>query len=258
MTRTVRAAAWLATLLAAGLALRAADTGTLATPPLTSGGALVDWVAARDPIAAAVALGRLLAEVGVWYVLAVSALHALAEVGRSAGAGHLADALALPAVSRLVRTGIGVGLAATSTLPAATPTPPRAAADLTIGVAATAGTPSTATMEPVVALGTAVAAPTGDTASMRPAPRPEPDRAPEPAPLPPPATWTTEPGDSLWSIAAEVLSDVLGRPATDAEVDPFWRALVQRNRGRLVDPGDPDLIHPGQVFEVPPLPPAPG
>jgi nucleoid-associated protein YgaU len=70
-----------------------------------------------------------------------------------------------------------------------------------------------------------------------------------------PTTWVVGPGDSFWSIAEELLADAWGRPPTDAETDPVWRGLVERNRGRLVDPGDPDAIHPGQVFEVPPLPP---
>ncbi|MFP5322935.1 MAG: LysM peptidoglycan-binding domain-containing protein, partial [Acidimicrobiia bacterium] len=60
-------------------------------------------------------------------------------------------------------------------------------------------------------------------------------------------------GDSFWTIAEETVSDALARPATDDEVDPYWRRLVEANRARLVDPADPDLLHPGQVLELPPL-----
>ena len=43
-----------------------------------------------------------------------------------------------------------------------------------------------------------------------------------------------------------------GRPVpTDAEIDPYWRRLIEHNRDRLIDPANPDLIHPGQVFETP-------
>ena len=33
-----------------------------------------------------------------------------------------------------------------------------------------------------------------------------------------------------------------GAPPTDAEVVPYWRTLVERNRDRLADPDDPDLV----------------
>jgi len=38
---------------------------------------------------------------------------------------------------------------------------------------------------------------------------------------------------------------------TDAEVEPYWRRLIDLNRSRLVDPGNPDLIFPTQVFDLP-------
>ena len=49
------------------------------------------------------------------------------------------------------------------------------------------------------------------------------------------------------------------RLATDAEIRPYWLALIERNRSSLVDPANPDLIFPGQVFQLPRLPdPPPG
>jgi nucleoid-associated protein YgaU len=34
--------------------------------------------------------------------------------------------------------------------------------------------------------------------------------------------------------------------------DPFkWRLLYDANKEKLTDPGNPDLIHPGQLFEIP-------
>lgn len=240
MRRWLRAMAWLGGLVAAGMALRVAATGDLAAPPLGSWSALLDWVDARDPVVAAVALARLVAEVSVWYVVAVSVLHVVGAGLRLAGAHSVADALAVPAVGRLVRAGLGMSVVAASTLsPASAAGPPRAATMATAGI------------------GTAVAAPSEGAAVMRPAPAPpEVAAAPiaVPAPVAVPTTWTVEPGDSFWTIAEEALADALGRPPSGAEVHPYWRRLVEANRARLVDADDPDLLHAGQVLELPPLP----
>ena len=66
-----------------------------------------------------------------------------------------------------------------------------------------------------------------------------------------PSTWTVRPGDHLWGIASATLRHRLGRAPTDAEVEPYWRRLIDLNRSRLVDPGNPDLIFPTQVFDLP-------
>ena len=69
------------------------------------------------------------------------------------------------------------------------------------------------------------------------------------------ATWTTRSGDSFWSIAAETLSEDLGRTdLSDTEIAVYWRHLIDVNTDRLLEPGNPDLILPGQVFLLPPLP----
>jgi hypothetical protein len=61
-------------------------------------------------------------------------------------------------------------------------------------------------------------------------------------------------GDSLWRIAAFGLRAAHGREPTDAEIDPYWRALVALNRPRLRDPGNADLIRPGDAIELPKIP----
>ena len=243
MTRPARAAGWLLGLLAIGTALRLAATGDLAAPPLHSLDRLTSWADAREPAAAAMALVRLTAELATWYLLAVSALHAVATISRAAGGHRLADAVATPAVRRLVRAGLGLGLAAASSVSGRDE------------VAA----PGTVTMTPVaeapVVTQTRIED-DGGTATMRPDVVADGGVA-QMAPLAPdaPTSWMVEPGDSFWSIAEELLVDAWHRQPTDAETDPFWRALIERNRHRMVDPADPDLIQPGQVFEVPPLPP---
>jgi nucleoid-associated protein YgaU len=72
----------------------------------------------------------------------------------------------------------------------------------------------------------------------------------------PPASPTdlsivVEPGDHLWKISEEHLALVLGRPAKDAEVDPYWRSVIETNRDLLAS-GDPDLIYPGETVTLPP------
>ena len=58
------------------------------------------------------------------------------------------------------------------------------------------------------------------------------------------ATWVVEPGDSLWSIAAEVVRGA--RPdAGDRDVSRFWQRLIEANRHELVDPDNPDLLAAG-------------
>ncbi|PZS20968.1 MAG: hypothetical protein DLM54_05200 [Acidimicrobiales bacterium] len=59
------------------------------------------------------------------------------------------------------------------------------------------------------------------------------------------------PGDNLWSVAESNLARAWGRRPTDSEVDRYWLRLIQANRSRLADPGNPDLVFPGQVFELP-------
>lgn len=59
-------------------------------------------------------------------------------------------------------------------------------------------------------------------------------------------------GDNLWSIAERSLTGHLGRSATPAEIAVYWRRLIDLNRSRLVEPTNPDLIHPGQQLLLPP------
>jgi hypothetical protein len=64
-------------------------------------------------------------------------------------------------------------------------------------------------------------------------------------------TWTVRPGDHLWHIAHDTVATRLGHAPTDAAVAPYWEQLIEVNRARLVDPDNPDLIFPGQVFTLP-------
>jgi nucleoid-associated protein YgaU len=100
-------------------------------------------------------------------------------------------------------------------------------------------------------------APTSDVA-VPPVPAqagPRPARAPLPPPGGPPDQHVVVPGDNLWTIAATHVGLAAERdPATlgDAEVASYWTRVIAENRTRLRS-GDPDLILPGEVVQLPPL-----
>ena len=58
-------------------------------------------------------------------------------------------------------------------------------------------------------------------------------------------------GDHLWALAERRVSDLLGRPATDQEITPYWRRVVSSNPE--IRSGDPDVIYPGEVIVLPPM-----
>ena len=58
-------------------------------------------------------------------------------------------------------------------------------------------------------------------------------------------------GESFWSIAEREVSAQLGRAADRRRDHAWWADLVAANADRLVEPGNPNLILPGQVFVVP-------
>lgn len=69
----------------------------------------------------------------------------------------------------------------------------------------------------------------------------------------PPASVEVRPGEHFWAIAADVVRD--GDPeAGDAEIAEYWLDLIELNEDRLVEPGNPDLLVPGQVLLLPPVP----
>jgi nucleoid-associated protein YgaU len=55
-----------------------------------------------------------------------------------------------------------------------------------------------------------------------------------------------EKGDHLWSISSRHVSD----SSPETPVGPYWRRVVTVNTPNLRS-GDPDLIYPGEVVELP-------
>jgi nucleoid-associated protein YgaU len=65
------------------------------------------------------------------------------------------------------------------------------------------------------------------------------------------ALYTVKPGDCFWSIAEVAITAHLGRPPSLTELGSYWRRVVSANNERLVHPGVPDLIFPGQALLLP-------
>lgn len=134
------------------------------------------------------------------------------------------------------------------------------------GVPASPGSSGTATLRSLPRHGAAAPPP----APAEPPPPTEPPRTEPPPPTQPPvapapaaaaaavpSTWRVAAGDNFWHIAEATLDHAWGRPPTDAEIEPYWQAIIERNRASLARPDHPELILIGQVFELPPPPPRP-
>ncbi len=64
--------------------------------------------------------------------------------------------------------------------------------------------------------------------------------------------WTVTEGDHLWKIAIKTLRGQ-GYQTEPAAVVDYWHQLIDANSEILN--GNPDLIHPGTVLTLPPVPP---
>lgn len=150
-------------------------------------------------------------------------------------AGPAAPAPAQPPISALrpdpAPPPTAAASAPKSPPPAPAPSPPASAAP----------SPSRGTSAPMAAPSPAVIAP-----SVRP--------SPEPAPAPATATWTVQPGEHLWLIAAKTLEAARRRPVSDDEVAPYWESVVRTNRAGLPDPANADLLYAGMHIVLPPVP----
>jgi hypothetical protein len=144
-----------------------------------------------------------------------------------------------------------------------TPTPPHQTTTST-----SAAVPSPAPAErPIVVMRllgdvSAVPPPTApDAAPTAPTSAPDssaPIELPGSEPVSPPvvddtSTRTIEPGDHLWGVSEETLTNAWHRQPSDAEILDYLEHLIELNREVLVVPGHPDLVYPGQVFVLPPV-----
>jgi hypothetical protein len=224
--------------------------GSLSTPPLLDRSALQRWLDQRDAVTVAFALVRLVALVLGWYLLVVTSLGLAARATRIPGLVRLVDLATVPAVRRALGAIAGVGLSAsTATLMAGSVLPERAPAATEVTLS-----DGGVVLQRLPDQGGVVLRRLPDqegSATMRVE-----DRPGEVAGSTPPTERVAAPGDHLWHVAESALATSWGRAPSDAEVAPYWEQVIEANRERLVDPGNPDLILPGQGIVVPP-PPAP-
>lgn len=254
MSAATGALAWLALLAGAAIALRIGADGVLAAPPLGSAAELSEWIDDHSPQETTMALVRLLAECAVWYLLARSALLLAAAAVRRETYLRAFETVVPRFVQRVLDIGVGAGIVATTLSPAVDLAGAAEAPPTEVGPS------GTATMRPVTE-----APPTTATARPLVSPTlPDPpittDGTAPPSEVPaivPAGTVDVSAGDSFWVLAEETLASAWGRPPTDVEIDPYWRVFVDANRHRLIDPADPDLLVPGQVLEIPEVPPPP-
>lgn len=57
------------------------------------------------------------------------------------------------------------------------------------------------------------------------------------------------PGDHLWALAEQRVSDARGGSADPSEIAPYWQRILDANPQL----GDPDLIFPGDIIVLPPM-----
>ena len=213
----IRLGVWVAVLVAGTAALLHLGGG-LAAPPLAGGWhGLVRWADGRDAAVIVMAMLRIVAIGAGAYLALITVAGAVVRCAGNRRALRVVDRVTVPMVRRLLG-GITALTLLTATAASASPR---------------VDAPSIVPLDP--------ARPTAPSAP------------PSPRPVTPPAPreWSVAPGDNFWAIAVSVLQHAWHRPPTDAEVVPYWHALIDRNRSRLRDPGNPDLIYPGQVLTIP-------
>jgi len=183
------------------------------------------WVQQEGAATATFALARVVGLALALYTTVVSVLGVVAAVTRAASLRHLVLWITLPALRPVVAPVV----AATLTLAAAMPAGAQGRGD---------PSPRPPIMQIVDASSTAPDLPVMTVASALPRESL--------------STHTVAPGDTFWSIAEDALR-LSGSQATDSEIVPYWRALIEANRDRLKARDEPDLIYPGQVFVLPPI-----
>jgi len=224
---------------------------------------------------------RLVALVAAWWLLGSTVLYVAARVARLHGAARALGWATLPAVRRWVDRAAAVSIVAATALgvgrPAGADPPPTAGpASAPVVVDVDHRDPARVPSRPPAAVrtGQAVDSPPGPTvpptATTSPPPTTVPlvpPTAPPPAPVMPPAPATPPPapaadathtvtgGEHLWSIAAARVAGATGKQTVDlspADIAPYWLRVAELNRHRLRS-GNPNLVYPGEVVELPPL-----
>ncbi len=212
--------------------LASVGSGPIGAPPIGSWDQAVAWYERVDAAHAVMAVVRLLAMACAGWLLVGAALQLVASPSLGYRSRRLADALSPRVLRRLAHGAVQLSVTAGLALPSVT----------SAGAAPTDDPPGIAVMEVVGDPG----APVPDTPPVAPAPV-------ETQPPPAADEVIVQPGNSFWSLAVETVAEANGAPPTDDQVDDYWRRLIEANRDRLIAPGDPDLLRPGQILVLPAL-----
>ena len=197
------------------------------------------WLRTMPPEHVLLATARHVALALAYWLVASTAVYVVAATGRWTRVVGIVGRLTLPVVRRTVDRVVGTAVLV------ALPVNAAAAQAMTASVTVTSAPATAASGD---------APPRLDPAGPR-----WPPVAPPPSPAAPTnALHGAEPqvehvvvaGEHLWSIAQAHLETVQGRPPELAELDPYWRRVIEHNRGRIRS-GDPDLIYPDEVIELP-------
>lgn len=225
MRIVARSGTWLVVLLVTlrqlhDLDLAATPTGTLEGP---------------DAAAALVMALARLATLGIgWYLVAATVVTLSAGLAGVAGAaGPLTGRLVPHTVHQGLRRVCGLTLALTATVPSLAAADERA--PITMHLLAE---------EPAA----------GDAPAITMRRLDPPLASTPPSSAPAPSSHVVTRGEHLWAVAESTLAAAWSTPPADGQIDPYWRELIRRNRSRLPDPANPDLVHPGLELDLPPVP----
>jgi nucleoid-associated protein YgaU len=257
-------------------ALRLATTPAVALPGPWKPGALADRVASDGAFVGTVALAHQAVTWVGWYVAALVTIAIVVRIGgsllprRAATAStvlRFLDHVSFPGTRSLLAWSIGLAslagptVAASAAFAAGGSHPPEV-------VATSAGrTSGGEEAAPVMSLlpATPRTPPARTTRPTSAAPALAPPETPPPAPAPPAdvaptmttwGTWVVQPGDHLWSISERTLAAASSTPPGLERLGPYWWRVVTANRATLPNPADIDLLFPGDVVTLPPLPPS--
>ena len=211
-------------------------------------------------LVAALNIVRVTAFAACLYGIALFAATLAAILTRRGDVERLVTNMAPPRLRRALVGLIGLGvMASVATGPGAT------SERVTVAAAPASTTTTTSTTSTTTSTTTTTTEPTNDHAPpaaepaipAEPAPIGTTDTAPTPQASAPtddlPNLWVMGPGDHLWRVAEAAMTNHLGRPVANHEIDGYWRRLVALNRESLIDPDNPDLVFAGQVIELPPF-----
>jgi hypothetical protein len=227
---------------------------------------------------------RLVAVVAAWWLLGTTLLYVAARAARLRHATRAIGWATLPSVRRWADRAVALSVVAATALgagrtAAADPPPMTIPAPVVVDVdhrdpasvpsrpprsartGLTVDPPSASTAPPLGATSPPSPPPTTTAPLAPPAVSPPVVPVVPVAPATPPAptagaTHTVTRGEHLWSIAATQVAGASGRQSGDdlapSDVVPYWLRFVAMNRHRLRS-GDPNLVYPGEVVELPPL-----